>query len=51
LQEKAEKIDDLNETIEKYIAKLELERDLLVKSEGELKKITKRYDSELEKNK
>ena len=51
LQEKAEKIDDLNETIEKYIAKLELERELLVNTEGELKKITKRYESELDKNK
>lgn len=51
LKEKAEKIDDLNEKIEKQIAKLELERELLVNTEGELKKITKRYESELDKNK
>ena len=38
LQEKAEKIDELNETIEKFKAKLELERDLLAKTEKELKR-------------
>lgn len=37
--------------IEKFKAKLELERDLLAKTEKELKKVTKRYDSELDKNK
>jgi hypothetical protein len=30
---------------------LELERELLMKTESELKKVTKRYDSEVDKNK
>lgn len=51
LEEKGEKIDDLNEQIEKLNAKLELERELLMKTESELKKVTKRYDSEVDKNK
>ncbi len=51
MQEKAENIDNLNETLAKLKAKLEMERELLVKAESELKRITKRYENEIEKNK